>query len=134
MPYGVFRRVVFLGPFAIKLPRWSMFLRAMRCNRWEREMWIVWRPMFQWDNLCPIILADPLGLFVLMRKATQPVTEVEFEEAESKFYPNITNEGKLDDYGYLDLKVVALDYGLHDESHVREKRRYYGEMIARRTS
>jgi hypothetical protein len=39
MPFGAFRRVFLVGPFAVKLPRLRNPARGMRCNRWEREMW-----------------------------------------------------------------------------------------------
>jgi hypothetical protein len=72
MPHGVFRRVIFVGHLAIKIPRVRNILRGMRCNRWEREMWRVWRPVFHWETLCPVLLADPLGLFIVMPRAKQP--------------------------------------------------------------
>jgi hypothetical protein len=66
MPHGVFRRVIVLGRVALKFPRPYEFARGMRCNRWEREMWYVWRAKYGWENLCPILFADPFGFFVVM--------------------------------------------------------------------
>jgi hypothetical protein len=125
MPHGVFRRVIVLGGFAFKLPRLREFARGMRCNRWEREMWYVWRPKYRWENLCPILFADPFGLLVVMARAAQPVTFEEVRAEDPDYYPGITAEAKPEDYGRLNGRIVAVDYGWPDADMVAGRRAYY---------
>ena len=124
MPKGVFRRVLLIGQYAIKLPRWHNFTEGMRSNRWEREMWFRWRPWFQWKTLCPVIYADRFGLLVVMPRAVQPVPKDQVD-ALPDYHPEITAETKHEDFGLLSGAVVALDYGLPYEDSVIERRRYY---------
>ena len=132
MPAGVFRRVLLIGRFAIKIPRLRNASQGLRCNRWEREMWRTWRPVFGWQNLCPIEFADPLGFVVVMPRAAQPVTEEEVDGAAGDYYPDITSELKPADFGRVSGCVLALDYGLPDAEDVRERRAYYADRLAKR--
>lgn len=125
MRTGVFRHVILVGRFAVKIPRFRNALSGLRCNRWEREMWRTWRPIFGWENLCPIKFADPLGVFVVMPRATQPVTCEDVVAATPDYYPDITSETKLEDFGRVGNRVLALDYGLPDADMVAERRAYY---------
>jgi hypothetical protein len=124
MPVGAFRKVCLLGGFALKVPRISNFRAGMRCNRWERELWFKWRPLFGWRTLCPIYFADPVGLLVVMPKAEQPVTHAEVD-ALPDYYPSYTSECKVEDHGRLLGAVVAVDYGLGFADSVVEQRKYY---------
>lgn len=130
MPVGVFRRVILIGAIALKIPRWRNFIRGLRCNRWEREMWRTWRPVFRWDNLCPVLFADLVGLVVVMPRASQPVTSDEVDAAMGDYDPDVTSETKVEDFGCLGKRVVVLDYGLPDDDMVRERRAYYEKMSA----
>jgi hypothetical protein len=122
---GQYRRVWLNRRFAVKFPRLSNVVSGMRCNRWEREMWRTWRPIFQWSNLCPVVFADPFGCLVIMRRALQPVTIEEIVAADTEDYPDIDVEfGKPANWGRLNGLIVAVDYGSFDESHVRERRQY----------
>src|SRR5512135_991167 len=121
MPQGVYRRVLLIGRFAIKVPRLRHMLSGLRCNRWEREMWRTWRPIFKWENLCPITIADPLGIFVVMPRAAQPVSLEDVIEATPDYYPDITSETKPADFGRIGNRVFALDYGLPDANDVLER-------------
>lgn len=132
MPHGVYRRVLLIGGFAIKVPRLRHPMSGLRCNRWEREMWCTWRPIFGWQNLCPIEFADPLGIFVVMPRAAQPVTFAEVVKGKPDYYPDITSETKPEDFGLIGGRVLALDYGLPDADLVRERRAYYLERSAGR--
>jgi hypothetical protein len=88
-------------------------------------MWSVWRRKFSWQNLCPILFADPFGFFVVMRRARQPVAREVKDAADPDYYPGITAEMKSEDYGHLDGRIVAVDYGLPDADMVEERRAYY---------
>jgi hypothetical protein len=117
-----------IGRFAVKVPRPRAALAGMRCNRWEREMWATWRPIFKWENLCPIAFADPFGFLVVMPRAEQPVTFDEVVAATPDYYPDITSETKAEDFGRVNGRVLALDYGLPDADMVRDRRAYYVRM------
>jgi hypothetical protein len=127
MPSGAFRHVFLVGPFAVKVPRLRYLRLAMRCNRWELEMWRKWRRKFGWRHLCPIRFADPLGLLVVMPRAQQPVSAAEVREALGDYYPDATTETKPEDWGRIGDHVVALDYGWAWETNAEmdEQRRYY---------
>lgn len=92
-------------------------------------MWQKWRPIFKWVTLCPVYFADPAGFLVIMPRALQPVTREEVE-AMPDYYPAITSETKVEDHGRIDLRVVALDYGLPDQHLVLEQRRYYSQKAS----
>ena len=135
MRKGVFRRVLFVGNLALKVPRLRTLLAGMRCNRWEREMWQYWRPIFGWKNLCPIYVADPLGVLVIMPRAKQPVTfedVVKATSGEYDYYPDITAETKTDDYGWVGNRILALDYGLPNAGMVVARRAYYKDKASHR--
>lgn len=125
MPSGAFRRVILVGRFAVKIPRFRNLLSGLRCNRWEREMWRIWRPIFGWGNLCPIKFADPLRVCVVMPRATQPVTFQDVVAATPDYYPDITSETKPEDFGRVGNRILALDCGLPDADMVAERRAYY---------
>jgi hypothetical protein len=126
MPCGAFRYVILIGALAVKIPRLRNFSGGMRSNRWEREMWQKWRPIFRWQTLCPVYLADPAGLFLVMPRAKQPVTS-EDVDALPDYYPSVTSETKAEDYGRLGPDIVTLDYGLPYTEDVIRQRQYYGE-------
>ena len=129
MPSGAFRSVLLLGAFAVKVPRFRNLGAGMRSNRWEREMWRKWRPVFRWATLCPVYFADPAGFVVIMPRAVQPVTPEEVE-AMPDYYPTITSETKVEDHGRLGVHVVALDYGLPCQDMVLQQRQYYSQKAS----
>ena len=90
-------------------------------------MWSRWRPLLKWKTLCPVLFADSLGLVVVMPRAIQPVDFSEID-ALPDYYPDITAESKVEDYGRLDGVVVAVDYGLPDKEMVTHQRVYYSKM------
>ncbi len=92
-------------------------------------MWSIWRPAFGWEHLCPVLFADPIGLFVIMPRAAQPVTFNDLVAAASDCYPDTTTETKPEDFGRLGPKVVAVDYGAPDRESVTERRAYYRDKL-----
>jgi hypothetical protein len=124
---GVYRRVFLIGSLAVKTPRLHQLAAGLRCNRWEREMWRVWRPKFGWPNLCPILFADRVGFFVVMPRADRPATEQEAHEALGDHYPEITSDTKPAGFGKVGYRVVVLDYGLPDAKTIRERRASYAK-------
>jgi hypothetical protein len=91
-------------------------------------MWYRWRPVFGWESLCPILLADPLGLVVVMPRPQQPVTVEQIETATPIYFPEPTYETKADAFGVVDGRVLAIDYGLPWRNTVTEVRAYYEDM------
>ena len=126
MTSGEFRNVFFFGMYATKVPRFTNFVKGMLCNRWEYEMWHHWRPIFSWENLCPIKYSAPFGLFLIMIRAEQPVTFDEITKSNDAldYYPDIDVEYKSENWGRVDGKLVCLDYGLEDRLLIIKRRKY----------
>jgi hypothetical protein len=109
--------VVLVGPWAIKVPRfgygWAMGLRGLLANMQEAVF-----SRARWPELCPVVFALWGGWLIVMRRA-RPMTDVEWEtfNVEAFRYPNddysrvIPVEEKRDSFGWLDGRVVAVDYG-----------------------
>ena len=93
-------------------------------------MWFHWRPLFQWAILCPIVFADPIGLLVVMPRATQPVPR-DRVDALPDYYPEVTRETKAEDFGLVREAIVVLDYGLPFEEAVHQRRSYYASFNGR---
>lgn len=60
-----------------------------------------------------------------MPRAAQPVTFDEVKEATRDYYPQPTYETKVEDFGRIGAKVLALDYGLPWSDLVADTRTYY---------
>ena len=126
---GSSRQVILSGSYAIKVPR-SDRQNAGRClNRWEAEMWSVWRPRFGWTCLCPVVWAAPDGSVLVMQRATQDVSAEEIAAIEnSDDHPRPSCESKPEHWGRLeDGQVVMLDYGYacDNEAAILEQRAYH---------
>jgi hypothetical protein len=111
---GATRRVVLLGPLALKLPRarygWAPFLRGLLCNMQEVAF-----SGTGWPELCPVLWRVPGGFLVVMRRA-RPLTDAEWfglDVAGFKYGPDydVPVECKRDSFGVVDGRVVAVDYG-----------------------
>lgn len=119
---GATRIVLLIGRFAIKLPncqKYRLFLHGLLSNLQERQF-----SACQWEELCPVLLSDPLGLFLVMRRA-RPLTDQEWETVSTQWFALETKsqhvcdqgdyylpvEHKRDSFGVLDGKIVAIDYG-----------------------
>jgi hypothetical protein len=94
-------------------------------------MWEKWRPNFEgWDALCPVLLAAPAGLFLVMARAEQPVTEEEvFAAVDDDAYPGLDIEFKVINFGRIGSRVYVLDYGLWDEEDVVRRRQYLASFF-----
>lgn len=111
---GVTRIVLLAGPWAIKLPRfgygWRLGLQGLLGNHQEAMLWRETRS----PKYCPVVLALPLALVIVMRRA-RPLVAAEWEwfrvhgwlaEVEASCC-----EAKADSFGVLDKRIVAVDYG-----------------------
>ena len=127
---GSNRRVVLTARYALKFPRIRHPLCGLRSNRWEREMWQRWRPVFRWDQLCPVLFADCLGIVLIMPRAA-PADRDAVDAAiqrDGESYPQPTTEFLPDGYGLVNSHVMCFDYGVADGDMVREKRAHYAQF------
>ncbi len=113
---GATRHVILIGRWAIKLPRlnhgWKGFLCGLMCNMQEAEFATLDDP-----RLCPVLGSIPGGWLVVMRRA-RVMTPAEFARLDWPHFvagrPGqtvIPAEHKADSFGWLDDRVVAIDYG-----------------------
>lgn len=118
---GTHRHVCLLGSYAIKRPvfrPWRMFLCGLLANLQEATF-----SATGWTKLCPVVWRLPGGFLNVMRRAT-PLTQEEFaalnynkwkwvdESPEGPFGEwVIPVENKIDSFGKLDGRIVAVDYG-----------------------
>jgi hypothetical protein len=132
MPTGAYRRV--FEPkrlaLALKVPRARNFLKGLRCNRWEREVWFKWHKKFCWTLYCPIKFADCIGFVVVMPLAVLDVTERELD-ALACSDECIDAEYTLAIWGRVDGHLVVFDYGLPDNDLVKGRRTDYGKLPPR---
>jgi len=113
LAYGCTRTVLLIGNFAFKFPsvfEWRLFLLGLLANMQERLFWTMCS-----DKLCPVVWSIPCGLLVVMRRAKE-LTEDEWAEFDVESwlkdgdYP-VPAEPKIDSFGWLDGRIVAVDYG-----------------------
>lgn len=109
-------RIVFLTKhYALKVPNfldgWKLFLNGLLANLQESNFW----QNGGYYELCPIRYATWGGWLVIMRKA-QVLTDEEFLAMDIDAFLNkehyvIPAEKKANSFGWLDGRVVAIDYG-----------------------
>lgn len=101
------RFVLLVGPWAVKVPSlrsWRDFLFGLLNNMneaaWSRQ-----------PGHCPVLLAGPGGLFVVMPRA-RILGEAEFHQLRLlDRLPAARAEPKADSFGWLNGRLVAVDYG-----------------------
>jgi hypothetical protein len=118
---GSYRVVVLAKRWAIKFPRpdgWRRLRDGLLANRLERRYF---RAHPDCRLLCPVLLADPLGLFVVMPKA-RPLTDEEWIDLSPPLgliglftteVEIIPGEAKRSSLGVLDYRTVIIDYVDH---------------------
>lgn len=121
--HGTTRIVFLIGKYAIKIPNirnWSLFLHGLLGNMQESEF-----SKIKGLPLCPVILSGVGGLFIIM-----PKVDVKSTSDPDRFYyldkfnnllDNLKDddkrviesivEKKVDSIGFLNGKIVAVDYG-----------------------
>lgn len=116
---GTHRSVYLIGHYAIKLPvlrPWRMFLCGLLANMQESTF-----SATGWPELCPVVFACWGGWFIVMRRA-QPLSREQFFSLNYGEWIKGGNnlprgewvvpvENKLDSFGLLDGRIVAVDYG-----------------------
>lgn len=113
---GSTRLVILIGNLAIKIPAfhsWKHFLLGLLSNMQESEFS---KCIDMKDKLCPIKFYLPLGLLIAMPR----VDVLKENELSDVFLKNFIScnenyaipvEIKHDSFGYLNNKLVAIDYG-----------------------
>lgn len=109
--YGTTRIVLLIGNYAFKFPNiveWRLFLCGLLGNLQEK----VWWERMPNDMMCPVLFTFVGGFFSIMRRA-EPLSMDEFTSIDYKDYVNfgIPVENKLDSFGTIDGRIIAVDYG-----------------------
>lgn len=111
---GVTREVFLIGRWAVKVPRmvygWRMFLCGLLANMQEREF-----GRLLWPELCPVVFSLPGGWLVVMRRA-RPLSDEEWTAFDPipfchQAHRPLPVEMKRDSFGWLDGRIIAVDYG-----------------------
>lgn len=103
---GSTRIVILIFNIAIKIPNffsWRLFLQGLLANMQEKTF-------NEYSSLlCPVIFYIPGGFFIVMPKCFS------LKEKDRKYMfkkaKNLDIEQKLCSFGWLNKKVVAVDYG-----------------------
>jgi hypothetical protein len=110
---GASRWVICINNIAIKFPSlmsYTYFLYGQIANIEEMEN----SKFLPREKLCPIIFHLPFGLMTVMKRA-RILTEEEFSKFDYNAFCNPTFlssyvEKKNDSFGYINDKIVAVDY------------------------
>jgi hypothetical protein len=116
---GCTRFVILTKRWAIKVPNfkygWKAFLEGLLANMQERHFWKI---KFGVPKICPVVFSLPLGFLVVMPKCQaldRPLTDDELKEFFAVPWGdsdvNIPIEDKPESFGWLDGRLVAIDYG-----------------------
>jgi len=115
MKKGSTRYIFFIGKFVFKIPSlytWKNFLWGLLANIQETEFSKVDKMK---EKLCPIKFTLPLGILVVMPKVRilkdNELTKDELTRFCTDDGFTIPSELKCDSFGYLNGKLVSVDYG-----------------------
>ncbi len=110
---GVTRTVLLTRRWAIKFPTlrsWRLFLCGLLANMSEAQF-----SAARWPELCPVVLHLPLGILIIMPRATM-LTDTEWDVFDYAGFTqredyHVPAEQKQDGFGWWHGKIVAIDYG-----------------------
>lgn len=111
--HGTSRIVLLIGNYAVKVPsfvEWRLFLLGLLANMQERRF-----SEHGWEELCPVLWSIYGGFMIVMRRA-EPLTREQFDSFDAEAWLErddyvVPAEPKMDSFGWLDGKIVAIDYG-----------------------
>lgn len=111
--HGTTRTVFLIGRWAVKLPsmvEWRLFLLGLLANMQEVKF-----SRCGWPELCPVVFSIWGGWLLVMRRAA-PLPPEEFFALDVDVWKKrdgyeVPVEDKLDSFGLLDGRIVAVDYG-----------------------
>jgi hypothetical protein len=116
---GATRTVLLIGGVAIKIPGawgksrlWVSILNGLLANCQEAEFSRSWMAE---RGLCPVLFSLPGG-FILVMKRAAPMTEDQWADFDFDAFVyrkdcTLPVEQKRDSFGWVDGKVVAVDFG-----------------------
>lgn len=112
---GYSRNCFLVGRFAFKFPKlssWEHFLRGLLSNLQERRL-----SKLGWPDLCPVVFSIPGGFLLVMERAI-PLTRDEWDHFDAEAFVNAREiplpvELKMNSFGRLKDRIVAIDYGGH---------------------
>ena len=110
---GATRWVLLVGRYALKFPlvqTWRTFLNGLLANMQEREF-----ARTGWPELCPVLFSLPGGWLVVMPRCA-PLTCYEYNDLDTREFIErrdgvVPVEEKPDSFGWLNGRIVAVDYG-----------------------
>jgi hypothetical protein len=115
--YGTTRAVLSVGLWAFKL---GLGKDGVRCNWHEADLYRRSSPRRR-AMLCPVLWCSRPAFISIMRRADSPITQGALDERKAVAwlewdYAGPGDDGhpfewKPSDWGYLDGRVVAIDYG-----------------------
>lgn len=88
------------------------FLQGIASNKKEIYKWHTFKDMR--NVMCPILVHDILGLFLIMKRANTFTTDnlKEFNDMLEKYKKHpVFEDAKTDNIGVLKNKIVLIDYG-----------------------
>jgi hypothetical protein len=115
---GTTRWVIFLGDYAIKIPSlmgYTYFLHGLLANIYEKRNYeYAKQGFYQIEKFCPIVFFLPLGIMSIMKK-TKVLSIGEYASFDYNSFCKMNEvtfniENKNDSFGYLNGRIVAIDY------------------------
>ena len=111
--WGSTRIVILVWKWAIKVPsfvEWRLFLLGLLANMQESKF-----SKTGWAELCPVVFSLYGGFLIVMLRADplsrDQFNEIDFDKWVDRGDYRIPVENKLDSFGFLENKLVAVDYG-----------------------
>lgn len=110
--FGTTRTVLLVGNLAFKFPvivSWRLWLCGLLANIQETKFSALS------SKLCPVLFSAPLGLMIVMKRATPLSREAFLSKISDAFFIdgelNLPVENKQCSFGILNKQIVAVDYG-----------------------
>ena len=114
---GITRIVFVFHFFVVKIPNIFNYLHCIKgllaniqetnTYRWNSGKYYTWKCSL----LCPVFWASWGGWIIVMKRA-RVLTKEEFESADTRLHrEHFYGDDKFNNYGYIDNRVVKIDYG-----------------------
>lgn len=110
MKKGSTRTVLFIGKYAIKLPRtnkWKVFLRGILANI-DENMWYKNSPNEWRDKMSPVVFS--LAGIIMVSMRANPITDEEYKNINIKDFKPLPVDNKQINFGKYKDRIVLVDY------------------------